>query len=289
MGREWATGIREDGGIGMRIGVDRQTIQFKRADGTVVASVSRSVSKKSSKKKKRLQYNFKEISRQIMAAKTSVGAGSIAARARRKTAILLRKRKNEEYDEQEVEQAIIHARKMERIAKKRKKHLEEEEKAKGVGSCLVETDGEEDTDIEEEDGVKRENGTEQELSQEEMEEALKECQQFMEENLARMEESMEEVEEEGLKELAYELLSGVQEEMNPEALERLKKKHRADEWKEIIEADMKYLKALFDKLAKEKQNASSSGVSLQLGGMEMPIQAPEQAPVAEGGNVDVSV
>ena len=128
MGREWATGTREDGGIGMRIGGDRQTIQLKRADGTVVASVSRSVSKKSSKKKKRLQYNFKEISRQIMAAKTSVGAGSIAARARRKTAILLRKRKNEEYDEQEVEQAIIHARKMERIAKKRKKHLEEEEK-----------------------------------------------------------------------------------------------------------------------------------------------------------------
>lgn len=82
MGREWATGIREDGGIGMRIGGDRQTIQLKRADGTVVASVSRSVSKKSSKKKKRLQYNFKEISRQIMAAKTSVGAGSIAARAR---------------------------------------------------------------------------------------------------------------------------------------------------------------------------------------------------------------
>lgn len=275
--------------MSMKIQSGRQVISLRKPDGTSAGTIS--ISQPSVKKKKRLQYNFKEISTQIMMAKTSGSAGRVAAKARRKTALLQRKRKNEEYDEQELEQAIIHARKLERIAKKRKKHLEEEERANETGSCLVETDGDGGFAIEDEE---EEDG--QGLSREEMEKLAEEYRQFMEENMARMEDSMEEMEDAmGLKELADEMLGGVQEEMDPEELERLKKKHRSDELRDIMEADMKYLKALFDKLAKEKQSASSSGkgsgsgVSLQLGGVEMPVQVSGETAAAEGGKVDVSV
>ena len=91
--------------------------------------------------------------------------------------------------------------------------------------------------------------------------------------------------------MADELLGGVQEDMEPEELERLKKKHRSEELRELMEADMKYLRDLFGKLAREKQeNSGGSGsVSLQLGGTEMPVPVPVEAAAPEGGSVDVTV
>ena len=77
--------------------------------------------------------------------------------------------------------------------------------------------------------------------------------------------------------------------------------------REIMEADMKYLKAVFDKLAKEKQeNASGgagsigdnslsymndSGVALELGGADIPVQMSpaDAAALVEGGTIDASV
>lgn len=67
-----------------------------------------------------------------------------------------------------------------------------------------------------------------------------------------------------------------------------------------MEADMKYLKFMFDKLEKEKQSNSSGsfsgfgagssgseGVSLELGGMDIPVEAaPDAIEVVEGGAVD---
>ena len=80
------------------------------------------------------------------------------------------------------------------------------------------------------------------------------------------------------------------------------RKHRSEEQKEIIEADMKYLKAVFNKLQKEKEassgaaasayanaNADYGGVSLELGGAEIPIDAGVPADIAittEGANID---
>ena len=72
--------------------------------------------------------------------------------------------------------------------------------------------------------------------------------------------------------------------------------------REIVEADMKYLRALFSQLEKERQDASSpagdSGVALQLAGVEIPVQvdtrsaaevANASAPPAAGGTIDVSL
>ncbi len=273
--------------MGMKIGgnqSNKQVIQIKNTDGSVAATFS--VSKPAVKKKKSLQYNFKEISVQIMMAKTPGSARSVAAKARRKTGLLQRKQRNGEYDEQELKMAIAHAKKLERIAKKRMKHLQEEEKAKQKGSCLVETDEYESLSMEE-----TEENSDQEAVREELERMLQEYQAMMEECMEELNESMEEMEQEALRELADEFLGGVQEEMDPEDLERLKKKHRSDELRELMEADMKYLRELFGKLAREQQeNSNGSGsVSLQLGGMEMPVPVTEEVVMTEGGNVDVSV
>ena len=276
--------------MGMKIGgnqSNKQVIQFKNADGSVSATMS--ITKPSVKKKKALRYNFKEISTQIMMAKTSGNARSVAAKARRKTGLLQRKLKSDEYDERELELAIAHAKKLERIAKKRMKHLQEEEQAQQSGSCLVETDEYESLSMEDREETGK-NG-EQEADRAELERLMREYQAVMEESMEDMYESMEELERDGLQELADEFLGGVQEDMDPEDLERLKKKHRSDELRELMEADMKYLKDLFSKLAREKQENSngSSGVSLQLGGMEMPVPVTEEAVMPEGGNVDLMV
>ena len=77
-----------------------------------------------------------------------------------------------------------------------------------------------------------------------------------------MQEAMEELEDlSSMSELSEELmLARADGEMDPEDLEQLKKKHRAEELREIMEADMRYLKAMFDRLAKEKQQQSSGKI-----------------------------
>ena len=261
------------------------TTRIKLTDGKGNHVGTISVTKPSTKKKKRIQYNFREISNQILQTKTSGTAGRVLVSARAKVAMLQRMVRNPDYDEKELEQALIHAKKMERIAKKRMKHLQQEEKAARTGSCS------DDLEAYEEAGENAEAEAEAEGGQqdEELEALMREYQASMQSMEKSMEELSNEVMEEGLDELSDELGLSVQKDMSPEDLERLKKKHRADELREITEADMKYLKALFDKLAKEKSEAAS-GVSLQLAGMEMPVETTAEAPVAvEGANLDVSV
>ena len=104
---------------------------LRRMDGTYVGTIS--VTKSVQKKPKRLNYNFKEISAMILQTKTSGSARQVAARARGKVALLRQRLKCGEYDDKELESAIIHAEKMERIARKRMRHLQEEEMAKRGG------------------------------------------------------------------------------------------------------------------------------------------------------------
>ena len=46
--------------------------------------------------------------------------------------------------------------------------------------------------------------------------------------------------------------------MTPEDLEQLKVKHRSDEARDILKADLKYLKALFDRLITPGESALSA-------------------------------
>ena len=107
-------------------------IELKKPDGTSAGSIS--FTKPSLKKKKRLQYNFKAISAQIMQAKTSGGASQVASKARRQIAVLQRNVKSGEFDEDEIKNAIAHAKSLERIARKRAKHLRQEETLRQDGN-----------------------------------------------------------------------------------------------------------------------------------------------------------
>lgn len=280
--------------MGMMVGrsnPNKRVIQIKNFDGSVAGTIS--ISKSSKKKTKRLNYNFKSVSSQILLAKTSNSAGKAVTKARGMVAMLLRKSSSGEYDSQELEHAVIHARKMERIAKKRMRHLKQEEEIEQKGKSAESEDelmdGLEESSAEEEEEL--------ELSEEELQRLMEEYEELMQESMEEMmQESMEELmQQASLEELSEEFCGAVYE-MEPEDLEQLKKKHRSDEMREIMDADMKYLRAVFQKLEKERQELSSgiksfaempSGVSLEISGLEMPVDVPQMPVEAAGGSIDV--
>lgn len=257
-------------------------ISIKRPDGSKVGTIT--IHSSSLKKLKKLSYKQRRISTMITQAKTSTNAKQVVASAKTETVNLRRKLASGKYNDREVRAAIRHAERMERVAKKRMKHLMQEEAIeKNGGGTWQPGFDEEDA---QEYGQEMEGIDIAELSAEEMEELMQELQEEMEE--LAMENDMEELEQ------------TVNLDMDPAELEQLKKKHRSDEMRDIMEADMKYLRALFGQLAREQQEAAAnaSGVALELSGVNIPVQvdgrsaaqvAGVEAPAAGGGTIDVSV
>lgn len=262
-------------------GVKQMTIKNK--DGSTAGTIT--IHSPGQKKTKKLSYRFRRISNRIIQAKTSGSARQVLTSAKGETVSLRRKLVSGKYDANEVRRAIVHAERMERIAKKRMKHLQQEEsieKQNGSGPAGF------DEEILEEDGEDLEGLEFAELDLEEIKELMQEIQEEMEQ-LAQ-DNSLDE------------LVQAMQTDMDPEELEQLKKKHRAEEMREIAEADLKYLKALFDQLERERQESaspSSGNVSLELSGVQIPVQIDERSAAevvasgtsaaAQGGNIDVSV
>lgn len=275
--------------IGIRNG-NTTVITLRNWDGSRAGTIS---STKAAKKKiKKLQYNYTEVSSQIMRAKTAGTSLQAVSKARLAVATLRKKLKTGEYDDRELQIAIVHAEAMERVAKKRMKHLQEEENAgKKGGVCEAELETEEEKEADYSD---LDTNEDMEVDYDEMEALMEELQEAMKE--MEMPDELDELEELG---------SVVRKDMDPEDLEQLKKKHRSDELRDIMKADMKYLKALFEKFEKERQQAANgisgntsnsasdssiSGVALELAGVEVvAANAPAQTPVpAEGGSIDVT-
>lgn len=258
-------------------------ISIKRPDGSKVGTIT--IHSQSLKKLKKLGYKQRRISTMITQATTSGNAKQVLASAKTETVNLRRKLASGQYNDREVRAAIRHAERMERVAKKRMKNLQQEEYIeKHNGTWPTELDEEE----REKDGQELDMSELARMSEEELEELMEELQEELEE-LAR-EQEMEELE----------LMQTVQPDMDPAELEQLKKKHRADEMREIVEADMKYLKAIFSQLEKERQESASgdTGVALQLAGVEIPVQvdtrsaaevASAGATPAAGGTIDVAL
>lgn len=253
--------------------------------------------------KKKLNYNFKQISRRILQAKTSGSARRAVTSARQKVVDLRKKLRASGYDNQELLIAIRHAEAMARVAKKKLKHLEEEENVKLRGGvCEAEFEEEMEESVEEDwnsEGINTEG--EPAFDIEDMQELMEIYQELMEEALEDME---------SLDDLEDLMLSDAGGEMDPEDFDQMKKKHRSEELRKIMEADMKYLKAMFEKMAKEQQSNSSGigsgssdsggrssvgydtgGVSLQLGGVDIPVetQMVDAVELVEGGMIDTSV
>ena len=192
-------------------------LTFKRADGSDAGSIS--ITKSVAQKKKRLQYNFKQISNMLLMTKTSNSAGRVVTKARANVAMLQRKLKIGEYDDQELQSAIVHAKKLERIAKKRMRHLKEEEKAQREGECTDELERKPDEVREEEDAKQADADTkqseserEQELTQEELKQLMRQMNRLMEETIQQLDEITE------LDELADELVGAVHRHMDKEDL-----------------------------------------------------------------------
>lgn len=239
---------------------------------------------------KKLKYQFKSISSKILRSKTSQAAKQAAGQARREIMRLKRQKQNSDSDSEEIDAAIAHAQAMERVAKKKAKHLEEEEMVKAAGGiCQGDRISEEETkDVQDAEAENAQN--EEEMSAEgsadevsgdfsayeyagdsydisdyvdlgmdefyaQAGDFMSEMSDFTSEMMQEMSDSLRDLMEEmGLDGLSDTAVS-VDREMDPADLKMMKIKHRNKEMKDIVKADAEYLKAVFDHLEKMKDNA----------------------------------
>ena len=257
-------------------------------------SAARTKTEKTSLEKKKLQYSFKKISSQIIRSKTSVSARKAVQAAKREITRLKRLKANGEYDEEELQLAIDHAKAMEKVAKKKVSHLEQEEMIERHGQGLsgqMEEIEEKDKSTEaeeteepkecpEDDTLENEAYDIQEsmedyqyemaLQMQEMQEAMSEQQQISAEEFANSTDDMmdqlmdamdEMMEDMDLTELA-ESTFAPDPNMSEDDLKMLKIKHRYKELKEIAEADKEYLKGVME----HEKSKAASGISGAMGG-----------------------
>lgn len=239
---------------------------------------------------KKLKYQFKSISSKILRSKTSQAAKQAAGQARREIMRLKRQKQNSDSDSEEIDAAIAHAQAMERVAKKKAKHLEEEEMVKAAGGiCQGDRISEEETkDVQDAEAENAQN--EEEMSAEgsadevsgdfsayeyagdsydtsdyialgmdafyaQAGDFMSEMSDFTSEMMQEMSDSLRDLMEEmGLDGISDTAVS-VNREMDPADLKMMKIKHRNKEMKDIVKADAEYLKAVFDHLEKMKDNA----------------------------------
>lgn len=252
---------------------------------------------------KKLKYQFKNISSKILRSKTSQAAKQAAGQARREVLRLKRQKQSGNYDDDEIEAAINHAKAMERVAKKKAKHLEEEELTKAAGGiCQGDRICEEETkDVQDAEAENAQN--EEEMSAEgsadevsgdlsayeyaadsydisdyidlgmdefyaQAGDFMSEMSDFTFEMMQEMSDSLRDLMEEMGLDVESDTVVSVNREMDPADLKMMKIKHRNKEMKDIVKADAEYLKAVFDRLEKMKDNPvipSGGGVSLSAG------------------------
>ena len=266
---------------------ERRVTRLTGIDGSYIGtiSVTRPVSN-SAKKKRRSDYSFKQISAQVLNAKTSDKAMQVRTSIGMKLNLLYKRRKSGEYDEEEITRAILHAERVLRVCKKKEKHLKMEEAAeKNMEETALE---EPESPLEKTEAEEKE----QALEAEEFEALMEKLELDMEEMYEKAEETVkfdEEMEE------MTEALSG---DMDTQDLKQLKLKHRSEEQRDILQADLKYLKALFDRLQAEKESNgkttsssayAGSGVVVSFDGIEVPVESDTMPPAESGGSVDACV
>ena len=251
-------------------------------------STAREATEKTRNEVKKVNYSFKAMSAQIAKCKTANSARQMASKARREVVRL--KRQSGSSDDEELQAAIAHARSMERIAKKKARHLEEEELVK-IKEETGPTEDNEKLNSEAAVALEDEQELAEEAYEEEMKKAMEEALKQLEEELAEemteemaemLEELSAEMQEEMLEELKLsdfmEQMAAPPKEMTRTELEQYKNKHRNDEAKALIKADMEYMKAMFDLYSKGKGAQQPSAINGS-GGV-MPFSTPAMPSVA---------
>ena len=209
--------------------------------------------------KRKLRYSFKNISSKIISSKTSISARQVVGQAKREIQKLKDAKRSGKYDSDEIDAAIDHAKAMERIARRKVRHLEEEEMAKrcstGEGQTPAvadpaEKESEQDPVRKEIDALREEvREIAKKADNEEYVESDEVTNEMLEEITKGMEEMLDEMEQ--LCDLMDEMISNPRD-MDPEDIDMLRIKHRNREMKEITKADAEYLKAMFDRYEEEK-------------------------------------
>ena len=240
---------------------------------------------------KKLKYQFKNISSKILRSKTSQAAKQAAGQARREVLRLKRQKQNSDSDSdsEEIDAAIAHAQAMERVAKKKAKHLEEEEMVKAAGGiCQGDRISEEETkDVQDAEAENARNAEEMSVEDSADEvsgdfsayeyaadsydisdyidlgmdvfytqagDFMSEMSDFTSEMMQEMSDSLRDLMEEMGLDVESDTVVSVNREMDPADLKMMKIKHRNKEMKDIVKADAEYLKAVFDHLEKMKDN-----------------------------------
>ena len=255
---------------------------------------------------KQLRYSYKAVSAQILRSKTSAAAKQAVGKAMREVVRLKRLRQSGEYDEEELQSAILHAQAMERAAKKKAAHLQQEEMIEACSdedspaavpeeekNASVDSDGQ--NEAEQEDVIREPER--QEMNRQQMEELViqmaekyqinagKEELQMLTESMDELWSSMQELlEETGFEDLAESTFGGTVRKMAPEDLKLLKLKHRTAELKEMTKADCEYLKAQFERLA-QKNPVHAPALSMPDMGTALPAFSAGSA----GISVDISL
>ena len=241
--------------------------------------------------KEPVNYNFKEISTKIQRAKTSVRAAQALISARRKVLEIKSKISSGKGDPEELQLALTHAKRMELVARKKKHHLEleemaeyshkdegedpKEESAVNLKNAMV--SAEEEKVSEKEDAVFYER---QSMLEEETAELKDSSSAHAEQAMTKLNEMIAEFGEDELKELeeSMEMLENMEiidPHMSKEDLKELKTKHRNDENKAIVKADMDYLKEMIKHMV---EKGGAAPVSTGFSGISMAspvITAPE--------------
>ena len=193
--------------------------------------------------KQKLKYQFKDISSKIIRSKTSTAARQVVGQAQREVLRIKKAAASGKYDADEIENALEHAKAMERVAKKKVKNLVAEEMAKASGrmSDVQElTDNEGAGRMAESDDMANSTEINDYASMSSLND------EFSGEMLEEFEDAMKEMlEETGLEDLADSIITSG-EKATPEDIKELQIKHRNKEMKDIVKADAEYLKTLAD-------------------------------------------
>ena len=127
-------------------------------------------------------------------------------------------------------------------------------------------------------------GEEEEIyGKDELKTGLEEGEEISEETMKQMMEEIEELEEE----LAEDMMSELQDMISCARGDMTKRKHQNDEERQITRADLKYLKALFDRLEQEKKQVSSGNIGQSSGSSESFSCVIDCIPDVEAVDVDV--
>ncbi|MCR5754874.1 MAG: hypothetical protein K6G30_08720 [Acetatifactor sp.] len=234
-------------------------------------------------------YNSREVATKIQRAKTSASAGLALIAAKRKVLEVKRKISTGDGDPKELQLALTHARRMEMVARKKKHHLELEE--------MAQTTGQRDERLQQEDtaaDMKNAMISAQEEELAKKEDAVFEAwEELSDEMMADLNAMISELGDEVLEEMekAMEMLESMEiidPHMSKEELEELKRKHRLAEQKEMVKADMDYLKGMI----KHQMQMGQAVPGVSTGTVAMPTSASvamSSVPASGGSTIDVQL